>query len=165
MKLLPPKLEQVYEKHYNNHSHPSFKELQGIFLTIIKQLKSVFFVLDALDECTLDQRADLCKFFVEIVELGSGTRGGPGTNDGIIKLFVASRKELDIERAFLQKSFPRIEVEVAKVDSDIEVYVQAQIEQRLHDGTLTLSDQRLKDKILTTLTTKAGGMYVSSFTY
>lgn len=120
----------------------------------MQQFRGVFFVLDALDECTLDQRAELCNFFAETVELASGTSGGA------IKLFVASRKELDIERAFLRKSFPAIEVEAAKVDSDIQLYVKAQIEQRLH-----LDNTALKNKILTALTTKAGGMYASHFDY
>ena len=156
MKPLPTKLEQVYECHYANHTQPGFKELQDIFLLIVQQLDSAFFVLDALDECTLDQRTDLCKFFKELVE-----RSSTGTSNGIIKLFVASRKAPDIERAFQHKSFPSIEVEAEKVDSDIELYVKAQIDQRLDDGSLTLSNLRLKDKILTALTTKAGGMYDS----
>ena len=74
---------------------------------------------------------------------------------------MASRKELDIERAFLQKSFPKIEIEAKKVDIDIQLYVKAQIEQRLNDGSLSLNNIILKEKILTALTTHAGGMYVS----
>ena len=132
-----------------------------MFLTILQQFNSVFFILDALDECTLDQRADLCEFFARMVEFSTGTT----TGYGFVKLFVASRKELDIERAFLQKSFPTIEVEAKKVGSDIELYVTAQIEQRLHDGSLTLNNIMLKDKILTALTTHAGGMYVSPSYY
>ena len=99
-----------------------FQELQDIFLATIQR---IFFVLDALDECALDQRANLCRFLAEIVELSTSM------SQGLVKLFVASRKELDIERAFLRKSFPKIEVEATKVDSDIELYVKAQIEQRL----------------------------------
>ena len=78
---------------------------------------------------------------------------------------MASRKEHDIARAFLRRSFPKIEVEAKKVDSDIELYVTAQIEQHLQDGSLTLNNITLKDKILTVLTTNAGGMYVFPFTF
>ena len=154
---MPPKLSKAYEQHYQNHSQPSSQELQNIFLATVQQCTSVFFVLDALDECTLGQRAELCEFFAEIVELSTGTA------NGIVKLFVASRKELDIERAFLRKSFPKIEVQAAKVDRDIELFVKAQIKQRLQDGSLTLNNMKLKDKIFTALTTNAGGMYVFSF--
>ena len=159
IKSFPLKLIQAYEQHYNNHSQPGYQELQDIFLAIVQQFASVFFVIDALDECTLDQRADLCEFFARVVELSTGT------GHGQVKLFVASRKELDIERAFLRKSFPTIEVEATKVDGDIELYVKAQIEQRLHDGSLTLNNIKLKDKILTALTANPGGMYVFYFYY
>ena len=151
-------LSKAYEQHYQNHSQPLFQELKDIFLAIIQQFQSVFFVLDALDECTLDQRVDLCQFFTEVIELSTAT--ATATTYGLVKLFVASRKALDIERPFLRKSFPTIEVEATKVDSDIKLYVKAQIEQRLDDGSLILNNIMLKDKILTTLTSNAGGMYV-----
>ena len=155
MSPFPPELNKAYERHYQCHSQPHFQELQDIFLATVQQFDSVFLVLDALDECTLDQWKELCEFFARIVELSNGTHH--------VKLFVASRKELDIERAFLRKSFPTIEVEARKVDSDIELYVQAQIEKLLQDGSLTLNNIMLKEKILTALTTNAGGMYVFPF--
>ena len=159
MEPLPPKLIEIYEQHYKNHSQPRFQELQDIFRTIAHEFNSVFFVLDALDECTLEQRKDLCKFFAGIVELS------PGIGNGIVKLFVASRKELDIQRAFERKSFPKFEVEAKKVDSDIALYVEAQLEELLRDGSLTLTNIMLKHKILTTLTMNAGGMYVFTLYY
>ena len=167
MKHLPPKLNEVYNKHYSNGSKPGFQELQDIFLATVQQFTSVFLVLDALDECTLDQRADLCDFFARVVELSPAPSYEPQRqhrdrprSHGLVKLFVASRKERDIESAFLQNSFPKVEVEAKKVDSDIELYIKAQIEQRLSNGSLTLNNMMLKDKILTALTAKAGGMYV-----
>ena len=155
MSSLPPKLHEIYGQHYKNHSRPGFQQLQDIFAATTQQFDSVFFVLDALDECTLDQRADLLEFFARIVKLTTAT--------GLVKLFVASRKELDIERVFLRNSFPTIEVEATKVDSDIKLYVEGQVEQRLHDGSLILNNIMLKNKILTALTTNAGGMYVFPF--
>ena len=170
MKHLPHQLLETYKKHYNNASQPSSEELKSIFLTIALQFNSMFLVLDALDECTLEQRAELCKFFSDIIEpnttSSSPSPGGQklaSTTRGIVKLFVTSRKEPDIERIFLQKSFPKIEIEAAKVDSDIAVYTQAQIECRLQDHRLILQNMALKSKILIALTTKAGGMYVFSY--
>ena len=157
MRPFPPKLNEVYEQHYQSDSEPRFQELQDIFLTIVQQFNTIFLVLDALDECTPDQRKALCGFFAKIVE--SSTL----TNHGLVKLFVASRKERDIEKAFTLKSFPTIEVEARKVNSDIELYVKAQIEKLLQDGSLTLNNIMLKEKILTALTTNAGGMYVFPF--
>lgn len=117
-------------------------------------------MLDALDECTLDQRKDLCRFILSIVNptAPSSTR----TSQGVVKLFVTSRNESDIRQAFQQNSIPTIEVEAAKVDSDIKIYVKAQIEIRLQNRSLRLRNMKLKDKIFSILTTKAGGMYVLS---
>ena len=180
MKHLPHQLQEAYQNHYKNASQPSSEELRSIFLTVALQFKSMFLVLDALDECTPDQRVELSKFLSDIIisstpainvhgtsrgtpsNPGFGNRNSTSTSRGTIKFFVTSRKEPDIERAFLQKLFPKIEVEAAKVDSDIAVYAKAQIENRVEDGRLVLQNMALKSKILTALTTKAGGMYVFS---
>ena len=143
------------EKHYINNSQLGVEELKAIFLEILQQLGSVFFVLDALDECNLDQRTDLVRFFTGII------KPSLEMDHGIIKLFVASRKEDGIERAWdTWESFPKteLEVEAAKVDSDIKLYVQAQIKQRLPRCNTTS-----RETIITTLTTKADGMYVFPF--
>ena len=154
MKHLPHQLQEAYKKHYRNDSYPGSEELKSIFLAIALQHNSMFFVLDALDECTLDQRAELCKFFFDIIECTNQA----SNSRGIIKLFVTSRKEPDIERVFRRKSFSTIEIKAAKVDSDIAIYTKAQIESRLEDGSLKLQNMALKDKIWDALTTKAGGM-------
>ena len=140
----------------------------------------MFLVLDALDECTREQRAELCEFFCEIIELSAAPNSALSTHStpaskigynvgntqsartslGSIKLFVTSRKESDIERVFRQRSFPKVEIEAERVDHDIAIYVKAQLEQRIQDERLILRKQVLQDKILTTLTTKARGMCV-----
>ena len=179
MQRLPHQLQEAYKKHNKNDSQPSSEELKSIFLTIALQFNSMFLVLDALDECTLDQRAELCSFFSDIIEShvdgasrstatsnsGSSDQDPLSTSRGIVKLFVTSRKEPDIERVFQQKSFPKIEIEAAKVNRDIAVYTEAQIESRSKDGRLSLNNMKLKNMILDALTTKAGGMYVFSCTY
>lgn len=154
MQSLPHELQGLYKQHHRNDSQPKYDELKDAFLAIIRQFGRIFFVLDALDECTLDQRKDICKFILSIANTTN-------TSQGIVKLFVTSRKESDIERAFQQNSIPTIEVKAEKVNSDIEVYVKAQIELRLQNGSLKLRNMALKNKILSVLTTKAGGMYVS----
>ena len=152
MQSFPLELQQMYKLHHSNDSQPSYNELRNAFLAIIQQFGCIIFVLDALDECALDQRQDLCEFLLSLANT-------TGTSQGVVKLFVTSRKESDIEQAFQQKFIPTIEVETTKVDSDIKEYVRAQIELRLQDGSLCLRSIPLIDKIFITLTTKAGGMY------
>ena len=170
MQSFPLELQQMYKLHHRNDSQPSYDELRNVFLAIIQQFDCIIFVLDALDECTFDQRKEICTFFSDIVEFNISSTsahtpaslGNRNPTSRTVKLFVTSRKEPDIERVFKQKSFPKIEIEAAKVDSDIAVYVEAQIESRLQDHRLILRNIELKSKILTTLTAKAGGMYVFS---
>ena len=154
MQSLPHELQELYKHHDSNVSQPRYDELRILFLAILRQFGHIFFVLDALDECHLDQRKDLCEFILSIAD-------STATNQGVVKLFITSRRESDIERAFQQKSIPTIEVEARKVDDDIRVYVEAQIKLRLQNGSLRLRNISLKDKILSVLTKKAGGMYVS----
>ena len=151
MQTLPLELQELYNRHDCNDSQPNLYQLRTVFLAIIRQVGRVFLVLDALDECTLRQRKELCEFMLRVANTSSTS-----ACQGIVKLFITSRRESDIEQAF--QSIPTIEVEAAKVDSDIEVYVKAQIELRLQNRSLRLRNMALKDKISSTLTTKAGGM-------
>ena len=158
MQSLPLELQEVYKRHHRNDSQPNYGELKVVFFAIIQQVGRIFFVLDALDECPSDQREDLCEFMLSLVHTTS--TGSARTSQGIVKLFIASRKESDIERAFQQKSIPTIQVEATKVDSDIKEYVKAQIELRVQNRSLNLKNMALKDKIFNILSTKSGGMYV-----
>ena len=41
MRPFPPKLNEVYEHHYQSHSQPHFQELQDIFLATVQQFKNM----------------------------------------------------------------------------------------------------------------------------
>ena len=165
---LPTELENIHNKHDRNASEPTLDELRPVFAAITKQFNCIFLVLDALDECTDEQRKDMVDFLKWVI-VDPGTMDPPSAihdtttithsqNQGTVKLFVTSRKEPDISRAF--RAFPKIEIEAKTVDKDIEVYVSTQLEQRLQDGRLRLRDGSLKHKILRTLIGKSNGMYV-----
>ena len=159
MESLPSELQEVYMRHDKNVSQPNYDELRTVLLVVMRHFGHVFFVLDALDECPLDQRQELCEFLLNM----ANTTSASSANQGVMKLFVTSRKESDIERAFQRKSIPTIEIAATNVDSDIGVYVKAQIELRLENQSLRLRDMGLKNKILSVLTSKADGMYVPSY--
>ena len=82
MQSLPPQLQEIYEEHYRNDCQPKYDELRNIFLEIIQQLGCVFFMVDALDECTLNERKGLCKFLLSITDTG--------TSQGTVKLFAGN---------------------------------------------------------------------------
>lgn len=113
-----------------------------------QRFEKVFLVLDALDECTPDQRR-------ELFEVLGGLVSPTHSNSGNVKLFVTSREEPDIKREF--QNFPVIPIEAKKVDEDLESYVTAKIDQYIEDGNLRI-EAALKNKIRTTLVDRAGGM-------
>lgn len=147
MKKLPTELEAFYDNHYLNASKPGCNELEGVLMQVLKYFERVFLVLDALDECR-DQRKEFLEVLGKIVS--------PVTTDrGIVKLFITSRKERDIERAL--KTFPTIEIEAKRVDKDIELYVTSLLQEHRRDGTLIIDDS-LEHRISLALTSQAGGM-------
>jgi hypothetical protein len=76
-------------------------------------------VLDALDECDSDTRSQLAEFLRELVE--KSTR--------ILKVFVASRKESDIECSFSSFKDHQMLVEISTEDNkgDIEKFVNEKL--------------------------------------
>jgi len=148
MDELPIELEKLYDDHYRNASNPGYTELRDTLMRVSGYFGKVFLVLDALDECTEDQRN-------ELFEVLRGTAIYDNTAHGNLKIFVTSRKEQDIQRAF--KCFPVVEIEAKKVNDDIESYVTAQLDQHRQDGTLEITDS-LKSRVVTALINQAGGM-------
>ena len=81
MKCLPPKLHEAYEKHYQDDSQPNCEELQNIFLAKLQEhFNSMFLVFDALDECSLDHREELCEFFCKSIELTAEPNSASSTH-------------------------------------------------------------------------------------
>ena len=107
----------------------------------------MFFVVDGLDQCSSTHRAELCDFLATTVE----------RSKEVVKFFVTSRT---VDKVFLQKPFPRIELNADRLASELKRYVTSQIEKRLNNCSLLLQDQNLKGKIFDALTTGCGTTYV-----
>lgn len=142
-KDIPTALEELYDKHTSNASEPSYSELQEAFAAVSGCFKTVFVLVDALDECTAEARGELLRFFRGIIKPTSCST----------KLFIASRREDDIVDGFA--SFPKIEIEAKKVAGDIEAYITAQVNKLISDGK---TKESLRQGILDELLDKAGGM-------
>jgi hypothetical protein len=125
---------------------------KGEFKSLIEDLSQVYVVLDALDECPEDDREHIIRFITEIVTEQIRCH---------VKVFVTSRNEMDIAKAFNDKRIPTIQIQTEKVNADIETFARSQVE-KLQAGaygkTLYVVDDRLKEKIIWTLATKAEGM-------
>lgn len=145
-KDLPAELEKIFGNRNRNARKPSYLELRQLFLEVAIHFEKVFVVIDALDEFDRAQRPEFIPFLRDIMNF----------TGGCIKLFIISRKEDDIECAFI--GVPTIQVEATKVVADIELYIEGELEKRLEEDTLKMKDHSLKDAIIEALLGKAGGM-------
>ena len=129
---------------------------QESFVTAAGQFEEVFLIVDALDECAKSVRYGILNFLREIVD----------DRRLLVKIFVTSRREMDIEAEFNRLNRPTIMVEARSVAADISRYVADEVTclRRGQGGKkLYVKSDDLERHIVDTLTTKADGMYVSTF--
>jgi hypothetical protein len=129
---------------------PSQLGNQESFTTVASEFREVLMVIDALDECPKDARYRILGFLSGVVN-----------SLPCAKVFVTSRRERDIEEAFMKLNTPIIEIEAGNVAADILSYVRSETK-RLRDGydgkKLYLKSDALEENIIRTLTEKAEGM-------
>jgi hypothetical protein len=134
---------------------PSLADIERFLakLPIDMKLEEVYIVIDALDECRERDRPAIVRMLSEVM------RGIP-----CAEVFVTSRKEGDIERAFTESSAPTIQIQAKNVAADIQSFVESEV-RRLRQGyngkKLFLNSDALEAKVISTLTDKADGMQVT----
>lgn len=131
---------------------PSLVGTQERFISLVEGLSQVFVVFDALDECPEQERNKILGFITSIVTMSVQCH---------IKVFVTSRREMDIAKAFENKRIPAIQIQAENVAADIQTFARSQVERLCagKDGkTLYVVSSKLKEKIIQTLARKADGM-------
>ncbi|OAG06012.1 ankyrin [Paraphaeosphaeria sporulosa] len=127
---------------------------QERFRSLIEDLPQVYVVFDALDECPEQERGDILGFITGIVTAQVRCH---------VKVFVTSRNEMDIAKAFGDRHIPTIQIQTENVTADIETFARSQVEKLQggeHGKTLYVTNDGLKEKIVRTLATKAEGMFL-----
>jgi hypothetical protein len=122
------------------------------FVPLLGNLSKVYVVFDALDECPEEKRKDIIGFITAIVT-------APGSC--CVKIFVTSRKEMDITKAFEDSRIPTIPIQADNVASDIKSFARNQVEtlrRGEHGNMLYVTSDDLREKIIRTLAAKADGM-------
>ncbi|KAH0489632.1 hypothetical protein TgHK011_010051 [Trichoderma gracile] len=103
------------------------------------------FVLDALDECERESREALARILGNLVDVGEGT----------VKVFIASRKEDDIEEyPGLQKL---IAISTADNHNDIEKYIESEVDKV--GGAWRSVSTEVKEQVKRTIAEKSDGMF------
>jgi hypothetical protein len=146
--IVPPELLNFKQE----ARRPSLADMEQFLIKLPLQMRfdKVFIVVDALDECPKDQRPNIIGLLSTVMS------GMP-----CAKVFVTSRREGDIERAFTENSAPTIQIHVENVVADIQNYTENEVKKLrkgLHGKKLFLSSDFLEAKVISTLTEKAEGM-------
>jgi hypothetical protein len=132
-------------------SAPAYEELETLFVHLLDSIErpvsgSVTVVIDGLDEC--NDREGLLQLLASLPER-------TGSN---VKVFVTSRREIDIQRRF--NEFPQVSLRESAVDNDVRKYLE-------HTVKTSAAFRKLSDSlmgfIVTSLALGSGGMYVPSF--
>jgi hypothetical protein len=131
---------------------PALIGTQEIFISLIEELSEVYLVFDALDECPKHQRKDILNFITKIVTAPVPCH---------VKVFVTSRREMDISKAFEDRNIPIIPIKAKTVTTDIEIFVRSHVTKLRkgeHGRTLYVTSDDLAERIIQTLAQKADGM-------
>lgn len=157
---LPEKIQHFFRSTYYNARTPTFEDMQPLLFDLLGAYSKVFIVIDALDECeapTQENRKPSSgrrpKYRLEVLDFIDNLTSQLLS---CAKVLVTSRREEDIKDAFSRR--PVIEVDATQVNSDIKAYLHDEIEQRVEKGSLKLRDPGLKNRIFSTLASRAQGM-------
>jgi len=121
-------------------------------VSLTEDLSEVYIIIDALDECPERQRCGILEFVTTVVTTQTPC---------CIKVFVTSRREMDIAKVFEDKKIPTIQIQAENVAADIETFARSRVEilrKGEHGRTLYITSADLTQKIIRTLALKADGM-------
>ena len=147
---IPDAVRDLYKsfKHSNSPTHIWV----GALKALIDRSAKYYIIIDAVDECPAfqHQRASLLQIFESIKSVGSSK----------LNLLMTSRKEADIEEVMVSRlNFDAVNIQNTDVDYDITLHIKSQLEA---DPTMQRWPSDVRQTVERELSSKAGGMYVSS---
>ncbi|KAL7945705.1 hypothetical protein V8C42DRAFT_321338 [Trichoderma barbatum] len=138
-------IADLYRKARGEQRELSIAECKTALSELLKSYPQTTLILDALDECELEARHDI------IVALRSLVTDA----ERPVKVYIASRREPDIERAMGSENL--IEIGTANNKDDIEKYIDQ--EMRRFGGAWESVSEGVRDKVKRTITDESDGMF------
>ncbi|KAH6903897.1 ankyrin repeat-containing domain protein [Coprinopsis sp. MPI-PUGE-AT-0042] len=135
-----PLLASLYAKHKRERTKPSPQEIKGLLLQIIQLGKTLFFVVDALDELRDEDRSVLIGLLASL----------PDT-----RIFITSRPLEALQNRF---SEARI-FNIAAHPSDVDLLIRESLDRNPHLVAL-FEDSEFHGHLVRTIREKAGGMFL-----
>lgn len=144
--VLPKEVKELFHQYTRQDEFPSQAKLQAQLVEVSESFDQVYIVIDALDECR-DQDM-VFPLIAALVEKCSSR----------IKICVTSRREQYLFHSFARLKCPRLEMEAKKVDEDIAVFVDMEIDRQSSDYQYGTIDGALKAQIKKALVAQSNGM-------
>jgi Cdc6-like AAA superfamily ATPase len=137
---MPQSVRKLYYEHKRERTRPSINEVLTVLHSITSTYSRIFFIVDALDECSGKSRK---KFLSEIFNLQTIARAN---------LFVTSRFLQEVEKEFKES----ITLQIRANDVDVGNYLDEQLR---NFRSLVSKSFPLQEEIKTRITKAADGMY------
>lgn len=153
-----PDLRQELVNAYNKanvegHSQTSLDShtTEALIRATLSRFKTVFIVVDALDECTREQRKILVKFLLNQAKVAGGCS---------VKIFLTSRDEDDLRRMFQDKHIRNYVINANDTKKDIKPFVRHEVASYLESGEILGGKVSvgLQTELVTSLVNNADGM-------
>lgn len=145
------KLDQYTESIFDSNSLLNIRTSETAFAATLSQFKRVFVVVDALDECSQEERDTMVSFFTRQVRLAKCQ----------LNIFLTSRPENDLHQ--LLKNTHTHHIDANDTDKDIRPFVEASLKKLINDKALLGGkvEVELAKELVHKISTQSNGMYVT----
>jgi hypothetical protein len=126
-------------------------ELTCVLRQRLAQSERFFIFIDALDEFEPRERRELLDLLASL-----------GSSGSCLRVFLAGRESLREELNGKLSSIERLSMASEEAMTDVALYVQEALEERIDNGDLVVQDQSLILYVKQALTEHADGMYVDN---
>lgn len=148
---LNPNLQRRLEAIFigpNGSREPDIDELETLLFDFCNIQQKVIILVDGINEAEQGDRKLVLHFLKAIQK-----------SQAVIKLFVASRSEVDVPILFSDSQLSHINIRAHDTRLEIENFINSRVE-KAKDGSLRVCGPAVIDKIKHALKMKARGMYV-----
>jgi hypothetical protein len=146
---IPASIQELHEQCRKGMDRPCLHDLMDVFTSMCSLFpSSIYIVIDALDECAVNERRILLKLMAAFAKQAH------------VHLFVSSRPEPDItsEMGRLVDSSHRVDLQASRIRGDIESYIKQRLDEEETFRRWGVDGMRM---IETRLSEDANGMYVT----
>jgi ankyrin repeat domain-containing protein 50 len=141
-------LKTMYDESKRNGADWTIKQCEEYLITLLNFYPHTTLILDALDECDIEQRIDLLNFF-QSLEMRVQKP---------VKIFIASRPEGDIRERLI--TMRNIEINETNNTEDIKRFITDSLEARAPWTALLNRNEALKQRVVQAFLDKSQGMFL-----